>query len=263
VLEAVRDAGRAIEDVRRAGFAVEQKGSAGPVTEADRAADALLKERLLSLCDAGWLSEETADDPRRLERDALWVVDPLDGTKEFVKGLPEYVVAVGLVEGGQTQLAAVHNPSSGEMFWAVRGGGAFQDGRRIRVTESPRLLASRSEMGRGEFEPFGAWELEPIGSIELKLALVASGRAGATLSRGPKHEWDVCAGALLVEEAGGVATDVFGGALRYNQSFPKVKGILAGAPGAHARALVKVRETGASDRMAEMNGKTHTRSLLG
>lgn len=255
VLEAVRDAGRAIENVRQAGFAVEQKGSAGPVTEADRAADALLKERLLAIRDGGWLSEETADDPTRVERSALWVVDPLDGTKEFVKGLPEYVVAVAFVEQGLTQLASVHNPRTGEMFWAVRGGGAYHDGRRVHVTEGPRLLASRSEIKRGEFEPFDAWDVEPIGSIELKLALVAAGRASVTLSRGPKHEWDVCAGALLVEEAGGVATDVFGGPLRYNQPFPKVRGILAGAPGAHARALVRVRETGASDRMAEMDAR--------
>jgi myo-inositol-1(or 4)-monophosphatase len=94
-----------------------------------------------------------------------------------------------------------------------------------------------------------------MGSIELKLALVAAGRAAVTLSRGPKHEWDVCAGALLVEEAGGVATDVFGAPLAYNQPFPKVRGILAGAPMAHARALARIRETGASDRMAEMDGK--------
>jgi myo-inositol-1(or 4)-monophosphatase len=255
VLEAVREAGRAIEGVRRAGFAVEDKGGAGPVTDADRAADALLRERLLAIREVGWLSEETADDAARLARESLWVVDPLDGTKEFVKGLPEYVVAVAFVEHGQSQLAAVHNPSTGETFWAVRGGGAYQDGRRIRVSESARLLASRSEIRRGEFEPFAAWEVEPIGSIELKLAMVAAGRAGATLSRGPKHEWDVCAGALLVEEAGGMATDVFGGPLRYNQPFPKVRGVLAGAPGAHARALVKVRETGASERMAEMDGR--------
>lgn len=253
VLEAVRAAGRAIEEVRRGGFAVEQKGAAGPVTEADRAADTLLKERLLGLRDVGWLSEETADDAVRLGRDALWVVDPLDGTKEFVKGLPEYTVAVALVEHGRPELAVVHNPSTGDTFWAERGKGAHHDGQRVRVAEGPRLLASRSEMRRGEFEPFGAWQVEPIGSIEYKLALVAAGRAGVTLSRGPKHEWDVCAGALLVEEAGGVATDVFGGALRYNQPFPKVRGILAGAPGAHARALVTVRETGASERMSELD----------
>jgi myo-inositol-1(or 4)-monophosphatase len=257
VLEAVREAGRAIESVRRTGFAVEQKGDAGPVTEADRAADALLKERLLAIRAGGWLSEETADDAARLARESLWVVDPLDGTMEFVKGLPEYVVAVAFVEHGQTQLGAVHNPRTGETFWAVRGRGAYQDdGRRIRVSESARLLASRSEIRRGEFEPFAAWEVEPIGSIELKLAMVAAGRAGATLSRGPKHEWDVCAGALIVEEAGGRATDMFGQPLRYNQPFPKVPGILAGAPEAYTRALTRLSQTGASDRMDELANRS-------
>jgi myo-inositol-1(or 4)-monophosphatase len=253
VLKAVRDAGAAIQAVRSAGFSVEQKGDQGPVTQADHAADALLRERLLAVRKAGWLSEETADNPARLSEPSLWVVDPLDGTKEFVKGLPEYSVAVALVEQGIPRLSAVHNPSTGETFWAERGHGAWCDGRRVRVTESLRLLASRSEMRRGEFEPFGEWELEPIGSIEFKLALVAGGRAAVTLSRGPKHEWDVCAGALLVEEAGGIATDVFGGPLQYNQPFPKVRGVLAGAPEAYARALARIRETGASDRMAEMD----------
>ena len=80
---------------------------------------------------------------------------------------------------------------------------------------------------------------------------MACGEGAATLSRGPKWEWDVCAGALIVREAGGVVTDVFGGPLRFNQPFPKVKGIIAGAPAAYRRVLEQVRETGASDRMGE------------
>lgn len=252
VLEAVREAGRAIERIRRAGFDVQEKGAAGPVTEADHAADAILRDRLLAIRDAGWLSEETADHPDRLERDALWVVDPLDGTKEFVDAVPEYTVAVALVERGRPTLAVVHNPATADTAWAVKGGGAFRNGQSVRVAEGRRLLASRSETKRGEFGPFaGDWDLVPTGSIEYKLALVAAGEAAVTLSRGPKHEWDVCAGALLVEEAGGRATDVFGDPLTFNQPFPKVKGILAGAPEAWARALALVRETGASDRMQE------------
>ncbi len=250
VVEAARAAGRVIEEVRARGFEVEQKGKQGPVTEADHAADALLKERLLAVENCGWLSEETADDKSRLHQDRLWVVDPLDGTKEFVEGLPQYSVAVALVENGEPVLGVVHNPATGETFWATRGEGAFADGTPIRVAEGTELLASRSEVKRGEFTPFvGTWDVTAVGSIEYKLAIVGAGRAAATFSRGPKWEWDVCAGAVIVTEAGGVATDLFGNALRFNQTFPKTKGILVGAPNAYARAAEQLAETGASDRM--------------
>ncbi|HSG81808.1 MAG TPA: 3'(2'),5'-bisphosphate nucleotidase CysQ [Gemmatimonadota bacterium] len=254
VVAAAEAAGRVIQEVRGSDIHVESKGDAGPVTLADREADSLLKARLLELAKVGWLSEETADDPKRLNKSRLWIVDPLDGTKEFVAGLPEYCVAVALVEAAQPVIGVVHNPATGDTFWAERGRGAFCNGRKIRVAEGRKLLASRSELKRGEFEPFQAnWDVTATGSIQYKLALIAAGEAAVTFSRGPKHEWDVCAGALIVVEAGGLATDLFGGKLTYNQPFPKVKGVLAGAPGAYARAGAQVEATGASDRMAEFS----------
>jgi len=252
VLQATYDAGKRIEAVRASGVTVRDKADASPVTEADHAADEILHTRLLALADIGWLSEETVDAPERLQASDLWIVDPLDGTREFIMGLPEYTVAVALIRDGQPALGVVHNPSTDDTFWAERGKGAFRNGKPIRVVEGPRLLASRSELKRGEFEPFNAeWDVQPVGSIEYKLALIAAGDGAVTLSRGPKHEWDVCAGALIVEEAGGRATDLFGGPLIYNQSFPKVRGILAGAPGAYDRAATRIAESGASDRMGE------------
>jgi myo-inositol-1(or 4)-monophosphatase len=252
VVAAAEAAGRVIQEVAARGFTVEQKGGEGPVTEADRKADHLLRHSLLELESCGWLSEETADDRSRLGARRVWVVDPLDGTKEFVKRIPEYSVAVALVEDGRPVLGAVHNPSTGGTYWAVRGEGAFRNGEPLRVEEGNRVLASRSEIKRGEFAPFMTdWDVVHVGSIEYKLALVAAGQGGVTLSRGPKWEWDVCAGALIVEEAGGLATDVFGCPLAYNQPFPKVRGILAGAPQAYARALAQIETLGASDRMNE------------
>lgn len=249
-------AGYLIEQVRAEGFDTSAKADRSPVTRADREADALLKKELLELLPVAWLSEETADNPDRLSETRLWVVDPLDGTKEFVKGLPEYSVAIALVGNGEPLLGVVHNPATGDTFSAARGMGAFHNGQRIRAKEGNDLLASRSEIARGEFEPFEAeWNVRAVGSIEYKLALIAAGQAAATFSRGPKHEWDVCAGALIVSEAGGLATDVFGGPLRYNQPFPKVKGILAGAPGAFARASEQIAAIGASDRMDELNDR--------
>jgi myo-inositol-1(or 4)-monophosphatase len=161
-------------------------------------------------------------------------------------------VAIALVENGEPVLGIVHNPVTGDTFSAARGSGAFRNGEPVQVREGDRLLASRSETARGEFGPFeGAWNVQAVGSIEYKLALVAAGEAAVTFSRGPKHEWDVCAGSLIVLEAGGRASELFGEPLRFNQPFPKVKGILAGAPGAYEEARTQIASVGASDRMDE------------
>jgi myo-inositol-1(or 4)-monophosphatase len=248
-------AGRIIQEVRREGFDVEHKGADDPVTRADRAADQLLHDELLTLLPCGWLSEETADSPERLEQRRIWVVDPLDGTKEFIAGIPEYAVAVALVEDGEACLAVVHNPATGETFWAERGGGAFrgtsgQTSVRIRVVEGDLLFASRSELKYGEFAPFvDSWAVKPCGSIAYKLARIAAGDAAATFSRGPKWEWDVCAGSFLIQEAGGHASELLGSKLLFNKPFPKVKGILAGAEGACGRALAQIETLPPSERM--------------
>lgn len=259
VLAVVRRAGAVIEEVRKAAFeVVEKAGDQGPVTRADREADALLKAELMRLVpDAAWLSEETADDPARLAAERVWIVDPLDGTKEFVTGVPEYAVAVALVERGEPVLGVVYNPPKDEMYWALRGEGVRMGGGKREagsVAEGTSLLASRSETKRGEFEPLRAsWDVVPVGSIEYKLALIAAGKGSATVSRGPKWEWDVCAGALLVTEAGGRVSEALGGPLAYNRPRPKVAGILAGAPQAYDRLLADVKRIGASDRMAELD----------
>lgn len=255
VCEVCVEAGRLIRRIRGEGFDVTAKRDRSPVTEADRRSDALLRERLPALVPAAWLSEESAASADRLDRERVWVVDPLDGTKEFTQGLAEYTVAVALIERGVPVLGVVHNPATGETFSAGRGLGAFLDGEPVRVAEGGRLLASRSEIDRGEFAPFEEeWEVAPVGSIEYKLGLVGAGRGNVTFSRGPKHEWDVCAGALIVAEAGGIASDVLGGPLVFNQPFPKTKGILAGAPRTYERALRQLTRVGVSDRMAELDG---------
>lgn len=253
VCRLARGAGVIVEQVRANDPQAALKSDRSLVTRADREADAYLRTALQALQPAAWLSEETADDPGRLRAASIWIVDPLDGTREFVEGVPEYTVAIGLVEHGVPVLGVVLNPATGQLFSAVRGQGAFLDGNVIKVSEGSALLASRSEVKGGEFAPFARdWDVQAVGSIQLKLALVAAGRAGVTLSRGPKHEWDVCAGALIVTEAGGVVTDVDGRALPFNQPFPKVRGVVAGAPRAHARALGHVLSSGPSARMREL-----------
>jgi myo-inositol-1(or 4)-monophosphatase len=254
VLDIVRAAGRLVERTAASGYAVATKARGDPVTDADRGVDALLHARLRRLApDAGWLSEETADTVERQGRERVWIVDPLDGTREFAAGLPEYAVAVALVERGAPILAVVHHPATGDCYWASARGGAFRNGDPIRVREGPLMLASRTELAAGEFAPFlEEWEVRPLGSIQLKLAKVAAGEAAVTVSRGPKHEWDVCAGALIVQEAGGHATDVRGNPLRFNQPRPKTHGVLAGAPRAYARVLERLQVVGVAARMHEL-----------
>jgi myo-inositol-1(or 4)-monophosphatase len=228
---------------------VREKAPGDPLTEADLAADALIKEIVMTARpDDGWLSEETVDHPDRLVRERVWVVDPLDGTRSFIAGRAEFSISIALTEGGRAVVSVVYNPASGELFHAVAGQGAYlRDDRtgetsRLRVTAEagvpPVLLASRSEIVAGELDPFrDAWAVRPSGSTAYKLARVAAGAADAFASRGPKSEWDVCAGGLIVEEAGGRVTDLTGAPLCYNQPMPHVYGILASNGWVHDRLL--------------------------
>lgn len=256
---AIAAAGEAVMRWFGSALEVTHKAPDQPLTEADLEADRILRERLLAETpDYGWLSEESADRPDRLERERVWIVDPIDGTRSFIRRRPEFAISVGLVERGRAVLGVVSNPASCELYWAVLGRGAFGRDpggmeRRLHVrpeSASRSLLASRTELAAGEFEPFrDAWELLPVGSTAYKLARVAAGDGSAFISRGAKSEWDVCAGALLVQEAGGVVTDLDGRALAYNRADPYVHGIAAGERAAHAAVLALCRALPPSGRL--------------
>ncbi len=205
-----------------------------PQTAADLEADRILHGILLDAHpDYGWLSEETADDATRLQRERVWIVDPIDGTLSYMAARPEFSISIALAEHGQVVLGVVCNPATDELFWAIEGQGAFgAGGQRLHVSKTAappaRLVASRSEIRAREFEALGTdWRLLPMGSTAYKLALTAEGRADIFLSRGPKSEWDVCAGDLIVREAGGQVSDLRGRTLSYNRPDPYVHGILA------------------------------------
>lgn len=229
----VYQAGQAIFQMAAEGFETAYKANEDPVTTADLKADSILREGLTEdFPGTGWLSEETRDDYSRLDKKMVWVVDPIDGTKEFVSGIPEYAVSVALVEYGLPVLAVVYNPATEELFAAAHGQGAWLNGEAINaehtLTAKPVLLASRSEIRRGEFEPFEPFaEIRPCGSIAYKLALVAAGIADATFSLGPKNEWDIAAGVLLVSESGGNVTNRSGAPFTFNQHSTLVDGIVA------------------------------------
>jgi len=228
----VREAGQAVFDMAKNGFKTAYKLNEDPVTTADLKADKILKETLLKhFPDTGWLSEETADELSRLNKKYVWIVDPIDGTKEFVSAIPEYALSVALAENGIPVLAAVYNPAAKQMFTAMKNAGACLNGKKIRaqhnIAEQPLILASRSEVKRGEFRQFeNLAQIRPCGSIAYKLALVAAGQADATFSLGPKNEWDIAAGVLLIKEAAGKAADKSGKSFLFNRKNSLVNGIV-------------------------------------
>nr|CRH08039.1 Putative inositol-phosphate phosphatase [Candidatus Magnetococcus massalia] len=213
---------------------VRDKDVGNPLTEADLEVDKHLHKTLLGARpDYGWLSEETADNAERLKKERIWVVDPIDGTKEFIAGIPQFAISIGLVESGTVVAAVVYNPPEQELFSAYLGGGTLLNGEPIHTTERGELqgatcLASRSETKRGDWDDFkDLFELTTMGSIAYKLALVAAGRFDMTFTLTPKNEWDYCAGLLLVEEAGGKVCLKDGESFIFNRPHPKTRSVLA------------------------------------
>lgn len=217
-------------------IATEYKVGHDPVTEADRAVDAVLRRSLLRDGE-GWLSEESADDRSRLSKNRVWVVDPLDGTREFVQGIPEFCVSIGYVEDGRPVAGGICNPATNETIIGAIDRGVTFNGTPARPSQRTTLqgsliLASRSEMKRGEWQRFqgGDYQIRPMGSVAYKLGLVAAGLADATFTLTPKHEWDVAAGAALVQSAGGFVSTLDCTPLRCNNRNPRLSGLLAGGP---------------------------------
>ena len=239
LLDSIQAAGAAILDVRKSGFSVSTKSNNDIVTKADLLANDILKSQLTSAFPGyGWLSEESVDDNERLACERVWVVDPIDGTREFATHIPEYAVSVALVERGAPVLAAIFNPATDELFHAAKGLGAFLNKTKIFCQETSvddiLLLASRSEYKRGEWNKFQlVHKVKQVGSIAYKLALIAAGHAQATFSLGPKNEWDIAAGTLLVTEAGGVVSDKQKELLMFNRSQVKVNGVVATTSGSN------------------------------
>lgn len=245
VLRAVSAAGERARARFRSGEAVHYKSASQPVTATDLQVDRLLRT---TLGDArpeyGWLSEETADSTERLDRSHIWIVDPIDGTYSFVEGRPEFAICVGLAVRGEAVLGVVSNPVTGELFHAVAGSGAFLNGQPIRVSapnpgsEERALVVSHSELRRGDFVALPpSWNVRPLGSTAYKMVQVAMGAVDGYVSHGPKSEWDVCAPAVIVREAGGIVSRLDGTPIRYNQRQTGWRGVVASNGATHAELL--------------------------
>ena len=234
---ALKVAGEILSGFQSGNTASVHKANLDPVTEADLAVDRAMRELLVQAGDA-WLSEETADDPARLNAGRVWVVDPLDGTREFVEGLPEWCVSIGLVEDGQAVAGGILNPAVNFLALGAEGEGCLLNGMPAIVSDravlpGARVLASRSEVRRGEWKRWddGEVEVEVMGSVAYKLARVACGLADATWTLVPKHEWDVAAGVALIKAAGGWARNLQGEPPPFNQPHPWLSGLIAAGPG--------------------------------
>ncbi len=205
-----------------------------PVTRADLEADAAIRRGLRErFPDDGIVTEEADDVPSRGAR--RWIVDPMDGTREFVNRVPEFAVSIALVEDGEPIVAVVANPVVGISVCAARGAGSWRNGERVEVSDCRELafataIASRSETKRGDWDDFGDWfaGIRPMGSIAWKLCAVACAVGDVNVSVRPKHSWDVCAGDLLVREAGGVYFDRDGQPANYSDPHLILPGRVAG-----------------------------------
>jgi myo-inositol-1(or 4)-monophosphatase len=223
-------------ELRSRAFELCDRGGRNVVTDVDRRLCELLRAELVRT-DEGWLSEEDPDDQSRLASELVWVVDPLDGTREFVDGIPEWCISVGLVENGVPIAGGTSNPATGEIFLGALDCGVTRNGEQVQTTnrsslEGALVLASRSECKRGEWKPTEqhAFTIEPMGSVAYKMSRVAAGLADATWTLSPKHEWDVAAGVALVRAASGIVQLPGSSELRFNRPKPLLPGLIACGP---------------------------------
>jgi myo-inositol-1(or 4)-monophosphatase len=247
---AAQEAGRLIRNAFGKPMVVRDKGEAGPVTDTDVAVDALLHEALLSARpDYGWLSEESPDTPDRLERSRVFIVDPIDGTRAFIKGVPECVVAVGLAEGDRAVAGVVYNPITEELYEGGPGAGAWLNGTPIRVSDADAIEGALL-LGKQAFFDAPHWPAPWTGiesiwkhSIAYRLAHVASGVADGGAMLGFKWEWDIAAGVAIVAGAGGVVSDPWGHSVRFNQTDPRAPGVVAAGEALHPLLVERVSHT--------------------
>lgn len=240
-----REAGELAQSYLQGGGSAEawnKTGGRGPVTEADLAINRLCLKQLQSARpEYGWLSEETLDDPAARDRARVWVVDPIDGTRAYIRGDPHWCIGIAIVEEGKAVAGVLYAPALGRLYEARRGSGTFLNSAPVRVSsraeeEGLRLIANEGVVTHPACpEPWPEIELarpKPNATL-LRLALVASGEWDATLVLGEKADWDIAAGAVLVTEAGGVVTTHIGEPLVFNRAVPAQRSVVASGNALH------------------------------
>lgn len=218
---------------------------AGPVTECDLAVNRMLEERLRAARPGyGWLSEESEDNESRLARETVFVIDPLDGTRSFMAGGKTFAHALAVVREGRVEAGVVYLPLLEKLYTAARGEGAALNGNPIRTAIKPGLDRATVLAAKPVLQP-RFWKGGTVPDIDrvyrpslaYRLCLVAEGRYDAMITLRDSWEWDIAAGALIMEEAGAVVTDRYGAALRFNNPRPKVAGVLAASRALHGEMI--------------------------
>ena len=248
LIAAASEAGELATELRERGLTVDYKAGNSPVTNADLACDRLLLDRLGAARPGyGWLSEETADDPRRLATRRLFVVDPIDGTRAFIKGRPWWAVSVAVIEGDRPIAGAVFAPQLSETYAACAGGGATLNGAPIRASDASEVEGCGIVGDPVMFAhpawptPWPSMRIEPRNSIAYRMCLVAAGVFDATVGPGVKHDWDLAAADLIAQEAGCFVGDHTGQGFRYNRRVPAQPSLVCAAPGLAPLILDRVR----------------------
>ena len=236
-INAAKEAGKIILTYYKSDFAIKEKGFGNPVTTADIAADDYLKKTLTNYFpEYGWLSEETVDAMDRLSKSRVWIVDPIDGTKEFIHGTDEFVVSIGLVENGSPVLGVIYNPVKEEIFYSSKGEGSYLNDLQIfcneyKPSKEMILLISASERKKGLWNRHRKKfkSLKTMGSVAYKIALIAAGIGDTFVTLRPKNEWDVCAADCIINEARGKLVTLNGEKRIYNQKNTLIDdGLVAG-----------------------------------
>ncbi len=219
------------------------KSPGDPVSEVDLAVDHFLRGELANLDkEAGWLSEETTDEAERLLRSRIWVVDPIDGTRDFVKGRRGWAISVALVEAGRPVIAVLDAPARDEHWCATLGGGATRNGAFLTASQCSDWSAVRVPADALPSIDSDLIMVEKPNSIALRIAMVANDQADlvATLRWG--HEWDIAAAALIAAEAGATVSDALGAPLRYNSTRGEAFGVLTTAAPLHRQAVARLSD---------------------
>ncbi|MBC2670275.1 3'(2'),5'-bisphosphate nucleotidase CysQ [Novosphingobium piscinae] len=245
----VREAGRiALDAWPGNGHALQvwEKSPDNPVCEADLRVDRFLRRELTRLLPAaGWLSEETTDAPERLQGGLIWLVDPIDGTRDYIRGRTGWAVSVALISAGRPLFGLLCAPARGEFWHAEAGQGAWRNGRRLVASSLRSLAGARVPADSLTAEDADLVLVDKPNSIALRIAMVAADEADlvATLRWG--WEWDIGAAALIAREAGAAVSDAFGETLGYNKPDPRAFGVLVTAPAIHAAAVDRLAQRAA------------------
>lgn len=224
-----------------------EKSPGNPVSDIDLEVDALLRRRLGALDPAaGWLSEETADNADRLACERLWVVDPIDGTRDYLRRRPGWAVSIALIDHGRPIIGVLDAPALGQRWSAVAGQGAWRDGTRVRAGDRASMAGARVPADTLPRVDSDLVLVPKPNSIALRIAMVAAGEADlvATLRWGA--EWDIAAAVLIAHEAGAVATDAFGAPLAFNTPSAQAFGLIVSVPGIHDAAVDRLAERAAA-----------------